>query len=874
MKLFRNKFILNLILILLVTMLAGLSYVSYTASLKYFNGEKQIQVLSLIENIDAVTKKIEDERSYAVRYLAQKDPSIMTRLQKLQDKTDISIQTFLKLLQEDKRLVIYRKQIEQWKESLEQTRKHIIDTENAGMISLVGYHESVFRVTHEMVRTIAQSEKDDKMYPYLWMYQNILVLEENTIRENSLISSILLGTQKINTDILTQWEALQKEDSLPNFNEMEDKAMATALVSIMSTEEYDTLLDTEREMIASQIRRGNYSLSYDGWNYAVHQKIIYFEKLKMLLRPEIQQINTHNMTFFAMLGIYLLGILLTLWSIIKLLKLSSKKQYNQQLSEETLKDIALIFSTSQQKELKRLIASERVDYIYKFLIQAIKDANQTKDLFLASMSHEIRTPLNGILGFTQLLKETNATEEQREFIGVIEKSSENLLTIVNDILDLSKIKADKIELEEIAFDPIDSFEVATESYAAKASEEGIDFNVFLDPTLPTSLMGDPTKISQVILNLISNAIKFTSKNGEVNVRVEKREEKLSEVTVRFSVEDTGIGISEAQKGKIFEAFTQADVSTSRKYGGTGLGLSISGKFIEMMGSKLQIKSIKDEGSTFFFILVLPKADSASSREVEDRSQMTVGILNSHIDTEYYINTNLESYVNYTGAKIQRYTDETLLAETQLPDILFIDHKFRYRDGEIEKFLDFKTKIIVMSTGDQKRNLKRYKSRIDKIMYKPVNFSKVLKILSGKEEVPELTQKTIFKDIHILVAEDNRINQKLILNVLQRLGIEVSIANDGQEALNMRMENTYDMIFMDIEMPLMGGMEATGKILLYERNEGLKHIPIVALTANALSGDKEKYIGAGMDNYLSKPLQLDALKEMLKEYFKHNTIVGG
>ncbi len=546
-----------------------------------------------------------------------------------------------------------------------------------------------------------------------------------------------------------------------------------------------------------------------------------------------------------------------------------KRKEDQEIVDETLRDIKLVFDSNQQKELQRLIESGKVDHIYKFLIKAIKDANQTKDLFLASMSHEIRTPLNGILGFTQLLKETELNAEQAEFISVIERSSANLLTIVNDILDLSKIKAQKIELESIEFDPIESFESAVESYAAKAAEENIDFNIFVDPTLPTQLVGDPTKISQVIVNLISNAIKFTSTNGEVNVRIEKLSENAEETEIKFSVSDTGIGITKEQKNRLFQAFSQADVSTSRKYGGTGLGLSISGKLVELMGGKLDIFSIIDEGSTFFFTIRLKKSPSATARKVEDMSHFKIGILNPHIESDYIINKNLEAYIAITGAKVKHYTDESIFEikyKSDLPDILFIDHKYRHRTGELERFLRFDTKIIVMSTGDQKRRLKQYTSRINKILYKPVNYSKTLKALSEKEEVVEAKTNILFENVHILVAEDNLINQKLIRNVLDRLGVEVTIANNGAEALNLRMENEYDMIFMDIEMPVMGGMESSAKIISYERMTGKIHIPIVALTANALAGDREKYMSAGMDGYLSKPIQLDLLKNLLTEHF--------
>jgi signal transduction histidine kinase/CheY-like chemotaxis protein len=556
-----------------------------------------------------------------------------------------------------------------------------------------------------------------------------------------------------------------------------------------------------------------------------------------------------------------------------LLRINKKSNESRQIFADTMRDIELVFNKDQQRELQRLMQQGRIDHIYKFLIQAIKDANQTKDLFLASMSHEIRTPLNGILGFTQLLKESDE-EEQIEFIAVIEKSSENLLTIVNDILDLSKIKAQKIELESIEFDPIDSFESAVESYAAKAAAEDIDFNIFLDPYLPDLLIGDPTKMSQVIVNLISNAVKFTPKNGEVSVRIEKLAEASNSVTVKFSVSDTGIGITDAQKENIFKAFTQADVSTSRKYGGTGLGLSISGKFVELMGGKLEITSKAGEGSTFYFTLDLQKAPHAKARDIPNMRQFTVGILNPLIGKDYIINHNLEAYIKATGAEIIRYTNESIMnlnRSGKLPDVLFIDHKSRFRDGELSKFIHFDTKTILLSTGDQKQNLKRYKGQIDRILYKPVNLSKTLKMLSQQEETFESNRNVRYSGVHILVAEDNLINQKLIINVLDKIGIQATIANNGKEALDLRIQGEFDMIFMDVEMPVMGGMEATGKIINFEKHSGKAHIPIVTLTANALSGDREKYIGAGMDNYLSKPIELEALHKILRLYFEDKII---
>ena len=305
-------------------------------------------------------------------------------------------------------------------------------------------------------------------------------------------------------------------------------------------------------MISYEARSGKYSVSLLGWSNHIDTKLNYINQVQSLLRTQIQRIDEKKIGMSRnILLFYGVGILILLLWLIRLFTLYQKIHNDTRISEDTLRDIELVLDKNQQDEIQRLITNGKVDHIYKFLLRTIKDGNQTKDLFLASMSHEIRTPLNGILGFTQLLKETDDPEEQAEFISVIEKSSANLLTIVNDILDLSKIKAQKIELENIEFDPVDSFEAAVESYAAKAAAENIDFNIFLDPELPTLLLGDPTKISQVIVNLISNAIKFTPKNGEVNVVIKKLFENEDKVNVHFEVSDTGIGITDEQRGEDF-----------------------------------------------------------------------------------------------------------------------------------------------------------------------------------------------------------------------------------------------------------------------------------------------------------------------------------
>ena len=876
MKILKNKVLLGLLMVVMIIILLVTSYYTYISYKRYSTVQNSTKVAFFVENLESLLEKIMHERMQSATYIVTHKKDDFRKLKELRISTDQDLLEFDTFTKHNDHFKPYHKDLKQATEALELVRRNFDGfNDNYTDIFLHTYHNNVFSPLLEMLQKVADDEKSDVKKSYLLMYQKYTVLKENTVQENLLISSVLLGSRKMSNEERDLWDQFIRKDTLPQFYTLADSTIALKLSELLSVEEFNAIISDERDMISYEARSGKYSVSHLGWSNQIDIKMNYFNEVQSLLRTQIQKTDNETITQHrVILAWYGGSSIIVMLVLIKLFSYYSKIQKNTHISEETLRDIKLVLNENQQSELQRLINNGKFDHIYKFLLKTIKDGNQTKDLFLASMSHEIRTPLNGILGFTQLLKETDDPDERAEFISVIEKSSENLLTIVNDILDLSKIKAQKIELEAIEFDPVDTFESAVESYAAKAAENNIDFNIFLDPTLPTLLIGDPTKISQVIVNLVSNAIKFTSQNGEVNVSIKKLLENEDKVNVNFEVSDTGIGLTKEQQGKIFEAFSQADVSTSRKYGGTGLGLSISGKFIDHMGGKLSIRSVKDEGSTFYFTLALKKPKNATQRKVNDMSSFTVGILSSHIDTEYYINKNLETYIAYTGAKIKRYTDESLLAlkgTSQLPDILFIDHKFRHRDDELKPFLDFDTKIVVISTGDQKKNLKRYKSQIDRILYKPVNFTKTLRMLNDKEDTSDTKQNITFKNVHVLVAEDNKINQKLILNVLNRFGIEVTIANNGQEALDHRMKNEYDMILMDIEMPVMGGMEATGQIISYERNNHQTHIPIIALTANALAGDREKYMSAGMDSYLSKPIDLDALNHLFETYFEDRII---
>lgn len=963
------------------------------------------------------------------------------------------------------------------------------------------------------------------------MSVNSLLVSRNSMiytgAERDYAIEHLVSSTPMNAVKIQRWKTFDSKGNLPDYTVLHDSNAKTKILELVNSINTNNVLNEASKLsvlFQQEAPEGQYSISFIEWFTVMTQKYDIMGSSAQILSDEINQI----VSSFQSLKLKELYIAATAWVlslILLVISLIVVKQFRKNIAELN-SVLGKIGELSGQDQRLNVETNEGIARAYSLIQDALdlisyqkeeaEDANKAKSIFLANMSHEIRTPLNGVIGFTELLRNTELDEEQSDYVDTIEKSSENLLTIINNILDVSKIESNKVELEDILFNPIQDFESAVEIYSAKAAEKHIDIFLYIDPTLVHHLYGDITKIKEVLINLMSNAVKFTPEKGKIVVEILRVANNVDgEAVVTFSVEDTGIGISKEKLENVFNAFSQADSTITRKYGGTGLGLTISSKYVAMMGGRLEVKSDEGKGTRFFFTLTFKETKKSDANAMYDSFKyLNFALLTDEDDNIY--NNIIKNYVEHLGGKISLFHDVNQLKlglSTNTFNTMitrFKNYKLLDRNMNVPMVLTLKPKELQSITIDNPNII---------TLSEPVNITKLLKTAEKISKLPsiasmvpsrdplasqaaersirelvesrkraaaepviesapatiampeasmhidtpvqesqyivdpveEITIKaysdepsvaveddfiapidiieeptiapvevnlvedtiapiaveevaeplfsdkvdednyvisieeeilpvvdtpaseeilpivvdevvsvdstpvmsvesefveeevevvknvtrtkiieetvmvdeevevptTIYEEVQqtetimveeeyeeevevpvaggasasgvadpnvplinrtynakILVAEDNEINQKLMRHTLNSFKMDITMVENGELALQERKNNNYDLIFMDISMPVMDGVEATKQIKQYELENKLNHIPIVAVTANALKGDREKFMGAGLDEYCTKPIKKDILAGMLDMFVPNKRSDGG
>jgi len=690
-------------------------------------------------------------------------------------------------------------------------------------------------------------------------------------------------------------------DNIKEFNAIYKK-ITTTLQTNTPINITTTLQDLSRNFVKlTQISRNYYYLVNVVMSGSANEFLYLTKNLSEIVLQHLEQNNNHlnttvNKSIYRGNAMFLIGLVsltIILAFVVKRLLfpiqrvttvfdiLASNKELKEELHSSRVDEIgqlirsANIFKNKNIQTNALLLESQKLNQELSIEREKAEKATQAKSTFLANMSHEIRTPMNGIIGLVELLSLKKLPKEEQEYLTKITYSTHILMSVINDILDFSKIEAGKLKIERIAFAPITVFENVLEATTVKATEKNVNVRCYIPPDLPETLIGDPVRLSQILLNLGNNAVKFTDSGYiELHVSWEKLKDNES-VSVTVSITDTGIGISEKQQQSIFQDFTQADDSTSRHYGGTGLGLSISKQLSTLMNGHISLTSIENVGSTFSVNIPFSCEGFTYDSNYLFKQDTTLYFLN--LDKEASVNTDIFTFY---FAKVRVLNEAYFLNDENHWNpkntlLINVNKTLSKQNKSIISTLLLKGANVGFCTQTRSRNIRDEIIALGgmHIIYQPLLPSRLHKFFTAlnpellaqkqqSEAKNALTNVVPKYNGHVLLVEDNAINQLVASKVLKAFGLTYDIAEDGEQAyLKVKNFPHYDLVFMDIQMPVLDGYQSTEKI----RNEGLTDIIICGLSANAMQSDIEKSIAAGMNEYLTKPLNRKAMQHVLDKY---------
>jgi signal transduction histidine kinase/CheY-like chemotaxis protein len=875
------KWNLRLITIIPIVLLALVStyflYDSYTKYKSTVNLQKTIHNTKALKTLSI---NLSRERGLSALYLINENGKIKQLLSDQRVATNTAINSVLnfnttKVTDENGHKIIDKiKRIQAHRES--------IDNQSINFDKMFSYYDGVNTNILRKVENSLQASINHKVDNLSGNFVNAMKLMQSIANERDMVTNIL--NKKEDTSRLFLMDAFKNNIVGSSFQTLlpESKKSINSIFSdqnfITAVKESDKL---KRELL--QNRQEDLTINPVDWFSYETDKLVYINKFANDLYEQMQQ-ELKNQKRNSMLQMALLGLLLALsFYMLYLYKRFHHYLYDTDGLEKLLNKIVKYGLIQDPIDLRTTTGVEKTYSIIEESVDKIaiekkkaERANAAKSIFLANMSHEIRTPINGIIGFTDLLKNSKLQDEEKEYVDIIQKSTDNLLEIINNILDLSKIESQKIEIDEILFSPVEEFENTIDVYMPKAESKRINLSLYMDPDFDHYLLGDPTKIKEVLLNLISNAMKFTPEEGQISVTVKKQTTSKSDVEkVYFEVRDSGIGIEAKDLEDIFNAFSQADSTITRKFGGTGLGLTISSNYIALMGGKLEVQSKVGKGSSFYFTLELKKQKPLKNI-YEDRFKHFNPLVITSDEHTNRLHEHLEEMLIYLSDKIKVGTIEDLSKPETLEDVnLLVTQKSLITDEHYELLKGLNIPILNITKTEYRSLVKNNPDEGLFGIHEPLNITKLVKILQDIEHKSDFVGTEIARSVSrkdkysVLVAEDNEINQKLIYKILEHLNFNITIVDNGQKAVDARKDKDFDLILMDIAMPVMDGVSATREILAYEKEHKLEHVPIVALTANALKGDREKFINNGLDDYLPKPTKEQQIKDLAIKYDIYN-----